>query len=196
MKSEARPYRMSARADAAAGTAERILDAAVELFWEAPTEQLVLADVAERAGVTVQTVIRRFGSRAALLAAAARREQGRVADERRVGRPGAVDEAVDTLLAHYEKDGARALRLEQETSRVPGLAHVLAEARQVHVRWCAESFAPQLARRAPDAAERLLAQLVAVCDVHVWETLGRVGLGPAQRRTALLEILHGLVEES
>jgi AcrR family transcriptional regulator len=70
---KARPYRMVARAEAAAATAERILDAAIEVFWETPGEQFSLDEVARRAGVTVQTVIRRFGGRGGLFAAAAER---------------------------------------------------------------------------------------------------------------------------
>jgi AraC-like DNA-binding protein len=52
---------MRARARSAAETADRILDATVELFVEMPCSQITLATLASRAGVTVQTVIRRFG---------------------------------------------------------------------------------------------------------------------------------------
>src|SRR5260370_42666326 len=73
-----RRYRMVARAEAAATTAERILDAAVEVFWELPTDQISLDEIARRAGVTVQTVIRRFGGREGLLAAAGERAAAKV----------------------------------------------------------------------------------------------------------------------
>ena len=56
-----RPYRMTARAESAARTGERIIDAAVEMFSEEPSRSISLDGVAHRAGVTVQTVIRRFG---------------------------------------------------------------------------------------------------------------------------------------
>jgi AcrR family transcriptional regulator len=49
---------MNARAAAAAATGERIQDAAVQVFWEAPTDQASLDEVTRRAGVSVQTVIR------------------------------------------------------------------------------------------------------------------------------------------
>src|SRR3712207_9161997 len=66
-----RPYRMQARADAALATRERIVDAAVEVFWERPTDQISLDEVGRRAGVTKQTVLRHFGTKAELLAAGA-----------------------------------------------------------------------------------------------------------------------------
>jgi AcrR family transcriptional regulator len=72
-----RPYVMSARAEATARTGERILDAAIDLFWEQPTDRLSLEDVARRADVSVQTVIRRFGGKDGLLAAAGEREAAR-----------------------------------------------------------------------------------------------------------------------
>ena len=57
----AREYRMTARADAAARTGERILEAALELFWEAPTTDISLAAVAARAGGAARTGSRRSG---------------------------------------------------------------------------------------------------------------------------------------
>ena len=83
MKAEPRlPYRMGSRAQAAAATGERILDAAVETFWELPTDKVSVDEVARRAGVSVQTVIRRFGGREGPMAAAAARESERVRRQR------------------------------------------------------------------------------------------------------------------
>ena len=79
-----REYRQSARAAAAAQTATDILDAAFRLYWHTPIEELTLALVAENAGVTVQTVIRRFGSKDELIAALAERERDRVVASREV----------------------------------------------------------------------------------------------------------------
>ena len=66
-----RPYRMRARAEAAAETGRRILEAVIELHRERFWDQVSLEDIAERAGVTVQTVIRRFGNKERLIDAAA-----------------------------------------------------------------------------------------------------------------------------
>src|SRR5215217_4560430 len=52
-----RPYRMVARAESAAATGERILDAAVDVFWELPGEQLSLDEVARRAGGAVRVLV-------------------------------------------------------------------------------------------------------------------------------------------
>src|SRR5258708_39552662 len=73
---------MGRRAVAAAETADRILDAGEEIFWDRPTDQISLEEVARRAGVTVQTVIRRFGGKAGLFGAGAERGAERVRQQR------------------------------------------------------------------------------------------------------------------
>src|SRR5215471_5796170 len=97
-----RRYRMVARAEAAAATGERILDATIKLFWELPTVEISLDEVARRAGVTVQTVIRRFGGRDGLFAAAAEREDERVRSQRNEAPVGDVASAIHILIEHYE----------------------------------------------------------------------------------------------
>src|SRR5919202_4501274 len=77
-----RAYRMGARAEAAEETRLRILDAVIGLHMERYYDQVSLEDVARRAGVTVQTVLRRFGSKDRLLDAATEVTRGRVAGQR------------------------------------------------------------------------------------------------------------------
>src|SRR6478736_6340650 len=62
-----RSYRMRARADAAEQTRLRIIGAAIELAFEKPVAAITLPVIAERARVSVQTVLRQFGSREALI---------------------------------------------------------------------------------------------------------------------------------
>ncbi|MBI5310173.1 MAG: TetR family transcriptional regulator [Actinobacteria bacterium] len=80
-----RPYSMTQRAAAANATAERILDAAVETFME--SFDLPLREVARRAGVTEQTVIRRFGGKQQLLELADARQRGSLRVAARNNRP-------------------------------------------------------------------------------------------------------------
>jgi AcrR family transcriptional regulator len=58
---------MTARADAAAATGERLLAAAWEHFGSRPYEEVRLQDIASDAGVTVQTLYLRMGNKDALL---------------------------------------------------------------------------------------------------------------------------------
>ena len=73
-----RPYRMQARARAAEATAQAIIAAACALFAERPYDEVSLPVIAERAGITVQTVLRRFGSKEELFAVAAQQRSGQI----------------------------------------------------------------------------------------------------------------------
>lgn len=186
---------MVARARSAEVTAERILDATVEVFLEDPSDRFSLEDIARRAGVTVQTVIRRFGGREGVLEAAARHEQQRVQDERELAQPGNLSDAVRVLVSHYERTGDQVLRLLGEEGRVRALGPMLERGRQMHRRWCEQAFASALDGLAGVARERRLAQLVAVCDVYTWKLLRRqAGLSRRQTELALIELLSPLVE--
>ena len=184
---------MGARADAAAATGDRILDAAVEMFWEQPGEKMSLDEVARRAGVTVQTVIRRFGGREGIIAAAAKREVERTRVQRDEAPVGDVTAAVGVLVEHYERTGERVLRMLAEESRLPALSDIADAGRAVHRNWCARVFAPALAGRSGVERQRRLAQIVAVCDVYTWKLL-RLDAQLSRRQTelALVELLTPL----
>jgi AcrR family transcriptional regulator len=190
-----RPYRMTARAAGVEATGERILDATEELFWSGPVERMSLDAVASRAGVTVQTVLRRYGSKDGLVAATAARAADRVRRQRDEAPVGDVAGAVANLLDHYEEMGERALRLLAEEATSPLMAEIAESGRELHRRWVERTFAPQLASlTGPDRARRR-AQLVAVTDVYVWKLLRRdARLSRPQVERAVRELIDGLEE--
>jgi AcrR family transcriptional regulator len=197
MKEQAarRTYTMGARAEQAARTGERILDAAVDLFYERPSDQIPLDEVARRAGVTVQTVIRRFSGKEGLFAAAAEHGRRAVRDQRDQAPVGNPRRAVTVLYDHYEELGDRVFKLLAEEHRVPGLHAILDDGRAYHRAWCARAFAPALDRLSGPDQERRLNQFVAVCDVYVWKLLRRDGgLTRQQAELAVVELLEPLME--
>jgi AcrR family transcriptional regulator len=188
-----RPYRMRARARAAAATRERILDAAIAVFWERPVTDIPLDEVARRAGVTVQTVIRRFGGKDDLLAAAVEREVERIARQRDRGEAGDLRGAVRVLLDHYEEVGDGVLHVLAAEEAVPGLRRITTLGRAYHESWCERVFAPALASWNGATKRRRLAQLIAVTDVLTWKLLRRDrGLSRRQTELALRELLAPL----
>lgn len=190
-----RGYRMTARAASAAATGERILDAALDVFWQRPSDQLSLDEVARRAGVSVQTVIRRFGGKDGLFAAAAERGADQVRrqrDQAPVGDPAA---AVHVLVEHYEVFGHRVLKMLAEEDRIPALARIIDNGRALHRDWCTRVFATTLASRTGADRRRLRAQLVSVCDVYTWKLLRRdAGLSRRQTELAIVELLTPMLE--
>jgi AcrR family transcriptional regulator len=167
-----RPYRQTARAEAAEHTRLRIIEAAFTLQSERLTAEISLDDVAARAEVSVQTILRRFGNRAALFDAAVRWANERVADERRTP-AGDIPQAVRVLVDHYEARGDMALMmLAQETT----YEHVrkLSEAGKVmHRTWVADAFAPQLAGLPQADRDTAVDLLVVATDVYTWKLLRR-----------------------
>ena len=186
-----RSYRMDARAAAAAATATRILDAAEALFWERSMQEITLEQVAGRAGVTVQTVIRRFQSKDRLFEAAAERQTARIVAQRDAAPPGDLAAAVRILVDHYEELGDRVIRLLGEEDRVPGLRKLTDRGRNHHRTWCERVFAATLADLSGSARARRLAQLIAVTDVYTWKLLRRDRLlSRRQTELAMRELLE------
>lgn len=187
----ARPYRMRARADAAAETRRRILRAVLDLHIERFHDQITLEDVARHAGVTVQTVLRQFGSRDRLVAAAAEQATSEIVAQRSAAPVGDVDGAVENLLDHYEGWGRAALRLLAQEERVPQLRAVADGGRAAHYAWVERTFGPFLA----GTSDPLLRQkLIALTDVFTWKLLRLdLGLDRAETASALASMIRAIV---
>lgn len=190
-----RPYRGHVQAEVAALTAQRILQAAFELYEEQWLDQITLDQIAERAGVTVQTVIRRFGSKEQLLAAAGQQAYAQARQQRDEAPVGDISGAIGDLLAHYEAVGKRVLRSLAQEERDPALHQMMEEDRLAYRQWVERVFAPFLASSDDQRRARLVAQLVAITDVYVWKLLSQdMGLSREQTELALQELVRALLD--
>ena len=181
-----RPYRMRARAQAAQATAQAIIAAARALFAERPYDQVSLPVIAERAGVTVQTVLRRFGSKEELFAAAAQQRSGQIRADREAAPPGDVTH----LVAHYERWGDEQAYLLAQEARVAAIQAITDAGRRYHRDWVTRTYGPALATLPPATRRRKLAQLTAVTDLATWRLLRReLGLSPDQTTAAIRELV-------
>lgn len=176
MKTAAQPrtrrYRMQARAESHSRTRERILDAVIALSEERLSTEIVLADVAGRADVSVQTVLRHFGSREGLFDQAMARLLEQVRAERATP-VGDADAAVRTIAAFYDRHGEWSLRLQAQEHSDPASRSVTQIGRRLHREWVEQVFAPDLARRRD--REALVDLLVVATDVLTWKILRRDG---------------------
>lgn len=191
-----RAYDMTQRAEAAERTHLAIIDATLSFIPQRTWEELTIEEVAERAGVSVRTVLRRFGSKDGLAQATAERARELIAEQRRGDRPGDLDATIAELVEHYERWGENALWLLGNGRTVPVLAQVAAEGTRMHEDWVRRVFAPQLEAHPARSARRrrLTAALGAVTDVHTWELLRRrSGLSRRETETALRELCAGLL---
>ncbi|MGB8384530.1 MAG: TetR/AcrR family transcriptional regulator, partial [Dermatophilaceae bacterium] len=101
---KSRKYDMGARQQAKTATRDAIIKAAVDTFMAERSFAITLPAVAERADVTVKTVLRHFGSRDALVDAAWSRAYDDVMAERTPPSED-PDDALNVLIAHYERRG-------------------------------------------------------------------------------------------
>jgi AcrR family transcriptional regulator len=181
-----RPYRMRARAETAEATARAIIAAARALFAERPYDQVSLPVIAERAGVTVQTVLRRFGCKEDLFAAAAQQRSGQIRADREAAPPGDLTH----LVAHYERWGDEQAYLLAQEVRVEAIRAITDAGRRYHRDWVSRAYAPALATLPPATRRRKLAQLTAVTDLGTWRLLRReLGLGQDQTAAAIAELV-------
>jgi len=190
-----RSYTQTARADATRETGERILAAALTEFLASNYDDVTLEKVAADAGVTPQTVLRRFGSKEGVAWALADVVDADALSQRDATRPGDIASAVTHLIGDYETNGDTIMHLLRQEARVAPVAAMLDRGRQRHETWCKQVFAPWLDARAGTDRKRLLATLIATCDIYTWHLLRRQrGLSRRQTELAVTELLEGLLK--
>jgi AcrR family transcriptional regulator len=174
-----------------AQTEALILEAAGEIVATEDFDALSMRKVAARAGVSLSTVVRHFGTKDAMLAALAsygdddpEREQLRTNME-----PGDIAAAVRIVIDDYEVAGGQLIHMLGQEQKFPALSELLDIGRRGHRQWVRWAFAPQLASRAGTARGRLEDLLVVATDVYTWKLL-RIdrGRSAAATRSAMVEL--------
>lgn len=197
MKTATRPYRQKARAAAAAANSGRILAAAEDLFSERLYDQVTLEDVARSAGVGLQTLIRRYPTKEALVRGVTEAVSSRVRQQRAQAPAGDLAAIVRNLADHYEATGDEMLTVLSQEDRVAPFREATAEGRRLHRGWVERVFARQLEALPRAERELRIVQLVAICDVYVWKVMRRdQGLTRARYEQALTQMIEGLEKGS
>lgn len=188
METARRTYTLRARGEAMARTRADIERALVDLAGRRPLAAISLDDVAGSAGVSVQTVLRHFGSREGLLDATAESLREQVREERRAP-AGNLVAAVSVLVDHYEKRGRMVLLLLSQEDADARVREIVTSGRRMHRAWVAEVFAPF----GPDGATTDL--LVVATDVYAWKLL-RIdrALSRPQTEERLVSLVRAILE--
>jgi len=173
---------MSLRNEARLRTRESILDAAVALFADAYYDEVTLADVAQHARVSQQTVVNHFGGKAELyLTGVQERWAPLINEARQRAKPGDVTSIVRIACDDYEVTGDGTIRGLALAGRFDELAQVMAGGRASHRAWVEQCFAPLLPT-SPGERNRLVTLLAVCLDVRTWFQLRRES-GLSQRAT-------------
>ena len=163
-----RTYTMTARAEAVEDTRTRIREALFDLGTKQVFSDISLEDVAQEAGVSVQTVLRHFGSRAALIESNIELRPG--PRSRTSGLfPRATSTRLSTVLVdHYELRGDTVMLMLAQEGADEQVQRLTDHGRRMHRDWVRSTFASVVVDR-----EDLVDLLVVATDVYTWKLLRR-----------------------
>lgn len=168
----ARNYTQTVRAEAAAQTGDRIANAFLGRLMTQWFDEITLDLVAADAGVTVQTVIRRFGGKEGLLREAVKTLGSQIISGREMP-VGEVEKLVNKLYEDYEVTGDAVIRLLALEARHASLKAFLDIGRNGHRQWIAGVMADDIRRVRHSLREKFVDALVIVTDVYAWKLLRR-----------------------
>lgn len=190
-----RNYVMRRRAEKVAQTEERIMQETVGLWREISLSDITLEKVAERSGVTVRTLLRKYGSRDGLIETCILHKAG---DPERQTDPdtiGNVDGLLHSLLNEYEEMGDAVLRTIYASENIPAAQKILAQGRRVHREWCETVFAPYLDHCPEKVRETKLLAFIAATEIYLWKLLRRdMGKSYGETYEVFHQMLAGLIK--
>ena len=136
----------------------------------------------------MQTILRH------LIAAAADEARRSIKSQRDEVPVGDVAGAIKALVNTYEEHGDRVLRLLAQEERVAAFRLITDAGRAYHRQWVERVFAQFLAIRTGSKRQRLLAQLISICDLYSWKVLRRdLGLSRDATKLAMTEAVMAVV---
>jgi len=168
-----RPYQMSKRAESAAQTERRIFEATTALWHERPVAEITLEAIAERAGVSTRTIIRRYGSKEGLFETCIKKDSSNMETARDKAEEGDVEGAIHYLLTDYETHGDAMIRTLAVEDQLDIAHRVLQTGRSQHQQWCGRIFSSFLPDIKSVHYESELMAFVAATELYLWKLLRR-----------------------
>jgi AcrR family transcriptional regulator len=190
-----RPYRQTARAAATQDTGEAIVGAFRALIEQRWYDEISLDEVAASAGTTRQTIIRRFGGKAGLLAAFTDRLAPEIEARRAAAPTDDIAACVAVLVDDYERIGDMVLRFLSLEGRVEEVEPLLEIGRRSHRLWVETTFAPRLSSFAEAERRDRIAALLVATDIWSWFLLRRTqGHSAAATERLLTAMISKLID--
>lgn len=168
---KARSYQMSKRAESTAQTSEQIIRSLGLLWLKYSLHEITLEKVAENAGVTVRTLLRKFGSKEGLFEAAIQSDPVGIISAKDQVATGDVTNAIQVLLQDYERTGMAVIRTLAIENELPIAKRILQKGRASHMEWCRRVFSPFLPSDKSPKYDFLCAAIYSATDVYVWKLL-------------------------
>lgn len=189
-----RRYHMSKRAESSAQTAADIFTATSELWHDYPIGDITLEAIAERAHVSVRTIIRRYGSKEGLFESCIKDHSEKMESYRDKAHPGDVKDVVRCLLLDYEAHGDAMIRTLAAEEQLDVARRMLKVGREYHRAWCERMFASFLPDKKSEGYEPLLRAFVASTELYLWKLLRRdLGNDVEAVQDTFLRLISGLI---
>jgi len=189
-----RSYQMSKRAESSAQTERAIFSATADLWRERPFAEITLEAIAERANVSVRTIIRRFGSRDELFNTCIQNDSSNIESDREKAEVGNVESAIHYLLKDYEAYGDAVVRTLAVEGHIDAAKKVLQAGREYHRQWCARIFTPFLPDNESKLYEHELTAFVATTELYLWKLLRRdLNYDLSQTHQTFKRLVNGLI---
>jgi AcrR family transcriptional regulator len=191
-----RSYQMSKRAESAAQTERAIFSVTADLWRERPLAEITLDAIAERANVSVRTIIRRFGSRDELFNTCIQNDSNNIESDREKAEVGNVESAIHYLLKDYEAYGDAIVRTLAVENQIDAAQKVLQAGRAYHRQWCARIFEPFLPNNESQSYEHELTAFVAATELYLWKLLRRdLEYDLSQTHKTFKRLINGLINK-
>ena len=190
-----RQYVQAVRAEQTEANTQRIIAAAIAvLHWARRMEDITLEHIGRKSGVTVRTLLRRFGSRDGLLEAAFQVLSDKIERDRPATPPGDVEAAISSLVQQYEENGDLNIKGLEQEDELPLLHKMMEYGRSKHRAWISDTFAPQLAKLKEAVREQRITELYGATDVYLWKVFRRdMGLSVGETAEAFRHLVLGLL---
>ncbi|WP_298844154.1 TetR/AcrR family transcriptional regulator [uncultured Roseobacter sp.] len=175
MKLATRAYDNSKRQAQAAERRRKILKCAAKVLADATNDEFRLEDVAQAAGVSVQTILRAFGSKDGLTVATLETEAPDAVDFSAFANIAAddIERCMLEMFKIYDKIGDLVIRLLADEHRSPQFQQALDVGRDFHKGLVTDLFGPRIEKKPVKERQILFHALLAATDIYVWKILRR-----------------------
>lgn len=186
---------MTTRAESAAQTTKDIIRVIGELWLNYSIHEITLEMISEKAGVTVRTILRKYGSKEKLFEASVRTDAAGIIAIKDEAKAGNIKQAVSVLMKEYEYVGSAVIRTLAVENELPLAAKILKKGREEHTKWCARIFAAHLPKTTDKQYPILLGAFYAATDVYKWKLLRKdLGYSKEQTEEIFIRTIQGIIK--
>lgn len=187
---------MKHRAEKAQNTANDIMKVLGDLWLKHSIHDITLDMVAEEAGVSVRTILRKYNSKEGLFEAALDKDVAGIQAIKDEAVPGDIYQAVDLLLKEYQFTGDAAIRTLALENELPIAGRILNVGRKMHTQWCERVFAEYLPSKKSKNYSTSVGAFYAATDVYNWKLLKHdLKFSNEEIREILINTLQGLIQQ-